>query len=98
LIRLAEGLAQSAGPHGVRAFAVHPGVVETDLLRAYTLDLSRFKLDPPERVADLCVRLATGAYDALSGRFLTVADDLDALVARAPEIAEGQLLTLRIRS
>jgi NAD(P)-dependent dehydrogenase (short-subunit alcohol dehydrogenase family) len=96
LIRLTEGLAQAAGPHGVRVFALHPGLVDTDLLRAYGLDLSRAAFDPPERVAAVCVRLAAGDGDALSGRFLRVDDDLDALVRRAAQIAEQQLLTLRI--
>jgi NAD(P)-dependent dehydrogenase (short-subunit alcohol dehydrogenase family) len=98
LIRLAEGLALSGAPHGVRAFAIHPGVVDTDLLRAYHLDLGRLTLDPPERAATLCVRLASGDYDSLSGRFLRVDDDLDELKRRAAEITERQLLTLRIKA
>jgi hypothetical protein len=80
------------------AFAVHPGVVDTDLLRAYHLDLGRVTLDPPERAATLCARLASGAYDSLSGRFLRVDDDLDDLVRRASEINDQQLLTLRINA
>ena len=44
------------------------------------------------------MRLASGAYDALSGRFLRVDDALDGLVRRAPEIAEQELLTLRIEA
>lgn len=98
LIRLTEGLALSGAPHGVHAFALHPGVVDTDLLRAYHLDLSRVTLDPPDRAARLCARLASGDYDALSGRFLRVDDDLDDLVRRASEITEQQLLTLRIKA
>jgi NAD(P)-dependent dehydrogenase (short-subunit alcohol dehydrogenase family) len=39
LIRLAEGVAVAAGPKGVKAFAVHPGVVKTQLLRSYNLSL-----------------------------------------------------------
>ena len=44
------------------------------------------------------VRLASGDCDALSGRFLRVNDDLDDLVRRASEIADQQLLTLRINA
>jgi NAD(P)-dependent dehydrogenase (short-subunit alcohol dehydrogenase family) len=98
LIRLTEGLALSGAPHGVHTFAIHPGVVDTDLLRAYHLDLGRVRLDPPERAATLCVRLASGAYDTLSGRFLRVDDDLDDLVRRTADITEQQLLTLRIKA
>jgi hypothetical protein len=32
------------------------------------------------RCAEMCVRLASGRYDGLSGRYLTVDDDLDALL------------------
>jgi hypothetical protein len=45
----------------------------------------------------LCARLASGRYDALSGRFLTIDDDLDALVSRASEITSRELYTLRIQ-
>ena len=50
----------------------------------------------PERSAVGVVALASGKYDALSGRYLTVADDLDSLLARAPEIQKKDLLTLRL--
>jgi NAD(P)-dependent dehydrogenase (short-subunit alcohol dehydrogenase family) len=36
-----------------------------------------------QRCADLCVELASGRCDALSGRFLTPEDDLAAMVKRA---------------
>jgi sugar/nucleoside kinase (ribokinase family) len=51
----------------------------------------------PERVARLVVFLATGAGDALHGRFLHALDDLDELVARADEIAREDLFTPRLR-
>lgn len=35
------------------------------------------------RFADLCLALAGGAYDALSGSYVSVSDDLDALLTRA---------------
>jgi NAD(P)-dependent dehydrogenase (short-subunit alcohol dehydrogenase family) len=50
----------------------------------------------PEQSAVGVVKLASGNYDALSGRYLTVADDLDALLARAAEIQDKDLLTLRL--
>ena len=51
----------------------------------------------PERAARFLVGLASGDADRLSGRYLTVFDDLRALQARAEEIAEGDLLTLGLR-
>jgi NAD(P)-dependent dehydrogenase (short-subunit alcohol dehydrogenase family) len=52
---------------------------------------------PPERGADLVLRLASGQADALSGRYLTVHDDVDALLARASEIQRDDLYVLRLR-
>jgi NAD(P)-dependent dehydrogenase (short-subunit alcohol dehydrogenase family) len=52
---------------------------------------------PPERSADLVLRLASGHADALSGRYLTVDDDLDSLIERAAEIQRDDLYTLRLR-
>jgi NAD(P)-dependent dehydrogenase (short-subunit alcohol dehydrogenase family) len=52
---------------------------------------------PPERSAHLVLRLAAGHGDALTGRYLTVQDDLDALIARAAEIQRDDLYTLRLR-
>jgi NAD(P)-dependent dehydrogenase (short-subunit alcohol dehydrogenase family) len=95
---MAEELAQTAGPRGVAAFAIHPGVVKTRLLLSYGLTLPEEWYVPPERAAELCVRLASGRYDALSGRFLTVDDDLDALLTRADDIAQQEQYLLRIRN
>ena len=98
LIRMTEGLAQSAGPHGVATFAIHPGVVKTRLLESYGLTIPDSMYAPPEQAAGLCVRLATGRYDALSGRFLTITDDLDALAARADDLSTQEQLLLRIKA
>jgi len=45
----------------------------------------------------MVVFLASGKADALSGRFLRSTDDEEALVARAEEIQERDLYTLRPR-
>lgn len=52
---------------------------------------------PPEQSAHLVVWLATGRADKLTGRYLTVDDNLEALVARADEIQQADLYTLRLR-
>jgi NAD(P)-dependent dehydrogenase (short-subunit alcohol dehydrogenase family) len=99
LIRLSEALAAEAGGDGVRVFAIAPGVVKTAMVRAVLESPEQSRLLPgvpaavregrdlpPERTAELVVRLASGAADGLSGRYLTVQDDLPALIARAEEI------------
>jgi NAD(P)-dependent dehydrogenase (short-subunit alcohol dehydrogenase family) len=98
LIRLAEGLAIQTAPHDVQVFAIHPGVVRTRLVESYNIEFPADVYVPPEQAARLCVRLASGRYDALSGRFLTVADDLDAVLQRASEVQSDELYTLRLKT
>jgi hypothetical protein len=42
------------------------------------------------------MRLATGAYDRLSGRFLAITDKLDELLAHVEEIQQKELYVLRL--
>ncbi|MEP7215928.1 MAG: SDR family oxidoreductase [Anaerolineaceae bacterium] len=97
LIRLSEELAQTARKSGIASFAIHPGIVNTKLLSSYGLAIPESTFASPERAGLLCARLASGHYDSLSGRYLTIDDDLDALTARADEIIKDELLTLRIK-
>jgi NAD(P)-dependent dehydrogenase (short-subunit alcohol dehydrogenase family) len=52
----------------------------------------------PARAADLVVQLAAGRGDRLSGRHLTVHDDLDCLLAHIDDIDQQDLHTLRLRT
>nr|WP_254367189.1 SDR family oxidoreductase [Paraburkholderia sp. NMBU_R16] len=52
---------------------------------------------PAQRCTTMLVALASGRYDALSGCYLTVDDDLDALLARASGPDGSNLHRLRIR-
>lgn len=51
---------------------------------------------PPEAGARLIVLLATGRADALTGRYLTVHDDVAELLARAEAIQRADLYTLKL--
>lgn len=105
LIRLTEILALQLDGTGLSAFAVNPGFVHTAMVEQTAQDLwagAQFRewlahgyAMPPEGAADLVFALATGAWDRLSGCYLSVGDDLAALVRRLDE-AEG-LRTLRVR-
>ena len=73
LIRLAEGLALQGAAHGVRAFAVHPGLVKTELLQAYGFPFPEEAYQPPERAVPVAVRLdrapvVVEAVDGVVGR------------------------------
>jgi NAD(P)-dependent dehydrogenase (short-subunit alcohol dehydrogenase family) len=52
----------------------------------------------PDQAASLTVALASGRADRLSGRHLTVADDLEALLSRIDRIERDDLHTLRLRT
>ena len=98
LIRFSEGLALQLDEHGVHVFAVHPGVVRTRLLESYGFQIPEERFVGPERAGSLCARLASGRYDALSGRFLGSDDDLEELLGRSDEITASKLYTLRLNT
>ena len=51
---------------------------------------------PPERPAALVLELATGRADALSGRFISIYDDLDQLIANAADLQQRDLHALKV--
>jgi hypothetical protein len=111
LIRLSECLAAEARPHGIAVFPMGPGTVRT-AMSEYSLNspegrqwLPWFKrifddgLDlPPERPAELAVRLASGRYDGLSGLTLNPRDDLDGILAHLEEVERDKLYSMRLRA
>ena len=109
LVRFSETLAAETRAHGVHVFAIGPGTTPTAMSEhSLTSEEGRRwipwfgrifteKLDVPmERPVRLVVDLASGRVDALSGRLLTVFDDLDALLLRAAEIEREGLYSLRV--
>ena len=108
VFRLTEGLAEEAGPYGVRVFSIGPGWVRTAMTNG-VLETDRGRWLPemaavpadawvgPERVADLVVLIGAGRADALSGRFLYALDDVEGLIRRAEEIRREDLYTVRLR-
>lgn len=110
LLRFTETVAAEVRAQGVSLFAVGPGTTRTAMSEhsLYSEEGRRWipwfgrifeeKLDVPiERPARLVVELAFGRADALSGRFLTVFDDLDTLLQRLAEIEKSNLYSLRAR-
>jgi NAD(P)-dependent dehydrogenase (short-subunit alcohol dehydrogenase family) len=109
LIRFTEILALEAGAHSINVFAIEPGTVRTNMAD-YALEseegkrwlpwfgeiLERGEDVSPIHAADLVVLLASGRADALSGRFVTIKDDLVGLADQASNGALGDLQTLRL--
>jgi NAD(P)-dependent dehydrogenase (short-subunit alcohol dehydrogenase family) len=91
LIRTTETAALEVREHGVSLFAISPGTVKTDLMDYTTDRLSAhtelgavlgplLAFIPPTFAADLIIALGSGKADALTGRYLTVHDDLPAYI------------------
>ncbi len=106
LLRLTDCMAFGVEDAGVQVFAISPGLVWTDMtrgleekIRANDPEFEGFAEEhifPPEDVATLIARLATGEADALTGRFIHVADDLDTLIADADNIVAEDRYALRL--
>jgi NAD(P)-dependent dehydrogenase (short-subunit alcohol dehydrogenase family) len=109
--RLSENMAAEVEAYGVSVFAVHPGPVRTaswasllsDEAKKYMPDMFEYASQegsgvPPERAAELVLALASGQADGLSGCFISVDDDLEAMVRRAEQIRREGLHTLRLRT
>lgn len=111
VIRFTECVANELAPHRVFAFSMGPGTVRTAMSEHSLTSpegqkwLPWFRrifdegLDlPPERAAGLVAQLASGGYDALSGCFMTPADDLDAMLRDAARIEREHLHSLRLQT
>lgn len=110
LMRLTEGLAKEAEPHGVKVFALAPPAVLTEMTRFIMTDpggrkwrptfehiFSEGRDHPAECVADVAVKLVSGRADALTGRYFLATRDFDRTVEQTDAILEGDLMTLRLR-
>ncbi|MEU2350803.1 SDR family NAD(P)-dependent oxidoreductase [Modestobacter sp. NPDC049651] len=94
-MRITEGLHLAGAEHGVRAFDVSPGVVDTAMTRAMPVHAGRTEWTHPEDVVALAVAIAAGELDQWSGRFLRAgSDDLAVLRAVQPD---GDARRLRLR-
>lgn len=109
LVRFTECLALENKSHGIAVFAIAPGTVRT-AMSEYSLNsvegqkfLPWFKrlfdegfTVPPERPAELVLELASGRADALSGRFISIYDDLEQLIASAADLQQRNLHVLKV--
>ncbi len=95
---LTESLAKELEYTGVSVFSVHPGLVRTHMTRSFDWTDAALvgRNVPPERAAALVVRIAHGEVDALTGRHISVTDDLTELVSGARQIEERRLHALRM--
>jgi NAD(P)-dependent dehydrogenase (short-subunit alcohol dehydrogenase family) len=100
VMRLTENMALELEPHGVAVFALRPGLVDTpgnrakiarEVVRKWSnlAEILEEKSIPAEKAATLAVALASGRFDALTGRVVYATEDHDALEAKIGGILEG---------
>jgi NAD(P)-dependent dehydrogenase (short-subunit alcohol dehydrogenase family) len=75
----------------VTAIALHPGLVDTDMVRD---EFRRFDLDSPALVGGLAVWLSSEKAKFLTGRVMVSHWDVDDLLERKDEIVGGRLLQI----
>lgn len=98
LARITGGVAQAGAEHGVHAFDLAPGVVETDMTHSMRMHRDRTEWTSPQQVTELFLALAEGELDAFSGRMVRAgADDLDTLRRHAAEGLPDDARMLRLR-
>ena len=110
LVRFTDSLAAAVRQFGIGVFAISPGLVRTALLGDLAESEAGKELLPefgektesdynqPAEAGELVVALASGRADSLSGRFIHVSDDLDAMLERADDIEARDLHVLRLRT
>ena len=94
--RYGEVLAKQVEPHGIKVFVISPGLVKTEMTG------DRFSEDapwtPPELAPRLVLELASGRFDALSGRYIHAEHDPpDELESRIDRILAEDLNAIRLR-
>ncbi len=111
LMRLTEGLAKEAAPHGIKVFALAPPAVQTEMTRSIMDDPGGRKWRPEFRrhyadgrtfhpaslIGRWVVNLLGGQADALTGRYFLATRTFKEVVEETAGILEEDRMTLRIR-
>ena len=93
--RYGEVLAKQVEPHGVKVFLISTGLVRTEMTDQFGDDAP---WTPPELAPQLVRELASGRFDALSGRYIHAEHDPpDELEQRIDRILEEDLNAIRLR-
>ncbi|UGQ10718.1 SDR family oxidoreductase [Yinghuangia sp. ASG 101] len=98
LLRLTDTIAGPLAERGVYVFDISPGAVPTDMTAGMAMFADKTDWYDVDLFLNAVVAVAEGRLDALSGRFLHAGkDNLDALAARAPELAASDARKMHLR-
>lgn len=101
--RFTDTLASETKEFGISIFAVTVGPTHTEMMdnmieseagRKWLPDLGKMmegRWQPVELAGTLAVTLASGKYDALTGRWVAPEDDLDEMLRRIEEVEKDEL-------
>ena len=107
--RLTDTLANETREYGISVFAISVGPTHTELMdymiesevgRKWLPDLPKWlegRWQPVELAGTLAVALASGKYDALTGRWVSPEDDLDDMLKRIEEVQNDELYIWAVR-
>jgi NAD(P)-dependent dehydrogenase (short-subunit alcohol dehydrogenase family) len=94
--RFGETLARQLEQHGIPVFPISPGLVRTEMTEGVFSDDAPWT--PPEAAPKLVRALASGRFDALSGRYLHAEHDPpEELEQRIDAILRDDLNAIRLR-
>jgi 3-oxoacyl-[acyl-carrier protein] reductase len=94
--RFGETLALQLEPHGIPVFPISPGLVRTEMTENAFPDDAPWT--PPEAAPELVLALASGRFDALSGRYIHAEHDPpEELEERIDAILSDDLNAIRLR-
>jgi 3-oxoacyl-[acyl-carrier protein] reductase len=94
--RFGETLARQLEPHKIPVFPISPGLVRTEMTEDAFPDDAPWT--PPEAAPELVLALASGRFDALSGRYLHAEHDPpEELEQRVGAILRDDLNAIRLR-
>lgn len=96
ICRLTEFTTAEYSDQGVVVFALHPGAVDTELIRNLPPRYHTNLVDTPELAADTMVWLTKEKQTWLNGRYVSANWDVQELMARKEEIVEGDKLKVRL--
>ncbi len=93
--RFGEVLAGQVAEHGIKVFVISPGLVRTQMTSRFD---ENAPWTPPECAPELVLALASGRFDALSGRYLHAEHDPpEQLEGRIERILADDLNAIRLR-